>query len=355
MHFHRLLIVLMTRVRRSRLASINIIVLALLLSVLGNSLCFLYFDGGGEAGPSLGDALWYSVISLTTIGYGDFSAASTGARVGTVVFIVIFGLISFSMLVGIIADWVLDLAMKGQRGMAPIHERDHIVIVNMPGEGRLRQVVRELASDPQFGSRPQVLVSDQITELPIDDKQLAFVHGSPLDEQTWEQANVGAAALVLVLPISYTDANSDAVVASTVSVLRRVAGDRRIVAECLDERRRNLFGDLPLNISVVAGLQVAGNILIQELADPGVSKTMEEITSNLRGTTLFSTRVSALAEHNYTVIAKALLDHDANLLSVIRGEAVHTSFAGLQPQTDDHLVYVGRERLEWARLVACAD
>ena len=85
-----------------------------------------------------------SIISITTIGYGDMSSSSTGARLGTVFFVIIIGLMAFSMLIGIIADAIMEFTLKGQRGMSAIADTDHILIINFPNPARVRQVIREL-------------------------------------------------------------------------------------------------------------------------------------------------------------------------------------------------------------------
>ena len=60
------------------------------------------------------DSLWYSIVSITTIGYGDFSAQSLGARLGTIFFIVIAGLTTFTAAAGILVDWIMDFQYRDE-------------------------------------------------------------------------------------------------------------------------------------------------------------------------------------------------------------------------------------------------
>ena len=70
-------------------------------SVVGNALTFYYYDRESHPDLTVPDALWYSVISITTIGYGDFSATMIGARIGTAIFIVVLGLSAFTAAIGL--------------------------------------------------------------------------------------------------------------------------------------------------------------------------------------------------------------------------------------------------------------
>ena len=70
------------RIRHRRLLGVGLVVLLVLICILGNSVCFYVFDGRANEDLTFADALWYSVISITTIGYGDYRASSLGARIG---------------------------------------------------------------------------------------------------------------------------------------------------------------------------------------------------------------------------------------------------------------------------------
>ena len=77
------------RLRARRSLGFCLVACVMAFSILGNAICYYVFDGRVNDELTFGDAVWCSVISVTTIGYGDFSAQTLGARLGTVVFIVI--------------------------------------------------------------------------------------------------------------------------------------------------------------------------------------------------------------------------------------------------------------------------
>lgn len=339
---------LLSRMRKSRRVSLLIVAAIVAVALLGNAACFYYFDGPANPELGMGDALWYSIVSITTIGYGDYSASSLGARVGTVVFIVIFGLTGFTLVLGVFADALTEFLKKGERGMARILDEDHILIVNFPSAARLRQLLRELSAGRQDGERPVVIVTDAIESLPFSYPGVSFVRGSPLEEETYERANLEGAAIALVLAPNYDSSHSDAVVASIVSFIENVRPGVHTVAECLDEKHRILFKGSGCN-AIVCGPQISSNLLTQEMDDPGVAQTVGVITSNLVGPTLFSAEVEE-DDVEYANLAKGLVDHRANVLSVVRGDDTHTTFTGLLSRRGDRLVYLADRRLPWSAL-----
>lgn len=322
----------------------------LLLAILGNAFCFYYFEGRAD-GVGIGDSLWYSLISITTIGYGDYYATSTGARLGTIVFVVCIGLAAFTVLLGMLIDWTTDFALKGQFGLGKAMTRDHILIVNFPSAERVKHLVDELRADPAHKARDIVLISDRIERLPFTDDRLIFIHGSPLYEETYKRAEVEHAVMAIVLSVSYEDSNSDAVVAASVSVIEGISRDVYTIAECRDRAHRSLFRSVHCD-AIVEGLKIADNLLVQEVHDPGVSQMVDVLTTPTEGATLYSTKVGKpVPEAEYQSLVKGLLDHNVNVLAVTRGDETVTVFHGESPEIGDRMIYVADRRRTWDELM----
>ncbi len=343
--------ILVQRARRRRNLAVVLVLTALVVSILGNALTFFYFEGRARPDLTAWDSIWYSIISITTIGYGDFSATTLGGRIGTIVFITVFGLVSFTSALGLLVDWIVEFRVMERIGMLKLEAKNHLLIIHFPNGDRVRQVVEEFVSDPIHKKTDIVIVAAHPESLPFSHKNVSFVRGSPLEPETYHRAAVGTANKAIILGTGYDDPNSDSAVASVAHVIRHLNPQLSIVAEVLSPKHELLFGDLQ-NISLVYTLQMGINLLIQETQDPGVNLLTQVMTSNRLDGTLASTRIDQppVVPLSYANVAKRLLDDDVNLVGVIRGQEVHLKFGDLYPATEDLLVYISSRRLEWSTL-----
>ena len=325
----------------------------LIVSIAGNTISFYFFDRGAHPDLTIWDSFWYSVISITTIGYGDFSATTLGARVGTAVFIVVIGLIAFTTAVGMSVDWIVDLRQKERTGMSNLRAKGHLILVNFPNELRVRQIINEFTRDKQHRDREIIIVTDQIDQLPFSIENVLFVRGSPLEEETYERCNIKEARQAIVLSSSYDDPRSDSLVASIAFLIEHVNPEISLIVETLDAKHAVLF-NVSKRVSQVYTLQLANNLLVQEAQDPGVNLLTQAITSNVTEIeeTLASTTVGVVAGGpvSYTELAKKLLDRGVNVVGVVRDGTAIVGFEGLELAADDVLVYISKSRHSWQEL-----
>ena len=293
------------RARRRKRIGGAVVVSALLVSIVGNAITFYLFERGIHSELSVGDSFWYSMISITTIGYGDLSATTLGARVGTIIFITILGLTAFTAAAGMIINWLIDLQNRERSGLGRLYLKNHILIINYPHESRVRNIIDEFTSDSSHEYSDITLVTDRLESMPFQHSNVHFLRGSPLEMETYSRAAVADAQKAIILSTGYDDPNSDSVVASAASVLHRSNPNIKATLECLNPSHAVLFEGME-NTSLVFPLQMPTNLQVQESQDPGVSLLAQVITSNKLEGTLLSLRLEDIPDHqvSYPELAK---------------------------------------------------
>ena len=77
-----------------------------LFAITVGSIAVYYFERGTTF-PKFSDAIWWAVVTVTTVGYGDYVPKSPMGRV-VAVFLMVFGIALISMLTGAIATYFTD-------------------------------------------------------------------------------------------------------------------------------------------------------------------------------------------------------------------------------------------------------
>jgi voltage-gated potassium channel len=339
------------QMRRRKEVGVAVLLAVITISIVGNTLTFYFFDRVERPEITIWDGLWFSIVSITTIGYGDISSSTLGGRIGTAFFIVVVGLATFTTAIGMAVDWIADSRQKERTGMGKSGLRGHLMIVNFPGESRVRAVIKEYRDDVHHGAAEVVIMSDKLMELPFHIDGVSFIRGDPLDEETHQRANIARAGQAIILSPSHEDPRSDSLVASIAFVMNNMNPEVDIVAECLDLKHAALF-NVSERVSLVYTLQLSNNLLVQEAQDPGVSMVTQAITSNQIEGTLSTTLVESTPTEAkpYVAVAKQLLDNGINLVGVVRDRTAKVNFDGINLAEGDGLVYVAKTRLSWESL-----
>lgn len=345
MHF---LLQMVQRMRRSKRAGLGFVLTMLAFGILGNALTFYLFDGPSKPDLTVGDALWYSIISVTTIGYGDLSASSFGARLGTIFFIIVIGLSSFSAALGLLVDSMMQLNFRELHGLAKIHSENHILIINFPDATRVERIIHEIRVDEEYKERDVVLVTDRIDTMPFDLKNLFFVHGSPLQIETLERAGLRKASMAIVLCTANDDASTDGQVASVLNMVEHINPGIKTVAECLDERHEILFRSTNCD-SVVYSSQVVNNLLVQEIQDDGIASLVTTLTQNA-DFTFYSQALEKPLSGTYQDTAEKLSKRSSKLISIMRDGRHHINCESLESKAGDLLIYAGPKRLKLSEI-----
>lgn len=308
--------------------------------ILASSLAITYF----EPGISFVNGIWWSIVTLTTVGYGDISPTTGGGRAVAAV-IMFFGIGLLGMLSANLAAIIISKRMREHKGMGTTDLEKHTILCEW--NHRSRAVLREMRADSKTEETAVVLIAD-IDEKPVDDPLLIFIGGS-VNEETLEKANLEKASTVVVLGDDSLDPTSrDAKVVLTTLAIESINPDAYTIVEIVNKaneqhcRRANAD-------EIIVGSELSSHLLATAAIDHGMSTIVSELISARYGNDLHS--VSAPAEFfgkNYLdVMLHAKKKYNATVLGIQKGRGGELR---ANPDHDyvieenDYLVVIARKR-----------
>jgi len=257
---------------------INLFAVILIIVLISGSLIALF-----EPDLSFASGVWWSIVTLTTVGYGDISPSTTGGRI-LAVLIMFFGIGLLGMLSASLATLLIRKRMKEDKGMCASTVDNHIIICEW--NHRTRAIIKELRADTQTTNIPLILIAD-IEEKPIDDDNLFFIRGS-VNEETLEKANLIKAHTIVVLgdDTVETTARDAKVVLSTLTI-ESMNPDVYSVVELVD--KANEQHCMRANADeIIIGSELSSHLIASATNNHGISKVISELLSNHYGNEFYS-------------------------------------------------------------------
>lgn len=312
----------------------------LLVLILGSSISLALVEPGVE----LPDAIWWSIVTLTTVGYGDIYPSTLGGRL-VALFIMFGGIGVLAAFSAIIASVLVDRKFKEDRGMSTYKLKGHIILCEW--NYKARDVIEELRADPQAENTPVVLIAN-IEQKPIQDENLYFIQGNVNDE-TLERANLAHADTVVILGDEQLDATTrDAKVVLTTLTVESLYPEVYTIAELVD--RDNIRHCKRANVDevVVAG-ELSSGLIAQTTLDHGLASIISEILRTNDGSELYRVPVPiSLTGKPFTeAFIKIKEEHNGIVLAVYKDSekrAIVNPPIDYIFETADHLIIVTPKR-----------
>lgn len=258
---------------------------------------FVYFELSENPELSWADGLWYTVVTMTTVGYGDFFPKTPGGRflVGWPVMAFGIGLLGYAL--SVIAATLITSKSKEIKGMSSFELENHLIIFNFAGLAKVERILEELFLDPAFGRATAVVLVDEfLDELPaeLQKRGVRYVRGNPVRDQTLTRAAIEHARYAVILCRDPGDPASDNL---NVAIALAIEGRSRkttTVAECVDQASEELLRKANCD-RIVCTSRFDAYFLSQELLNPGVQEVISDLLSARDGQQIYFIEVSGEA------------------------------------------------------------
>ncbi len=205
---------------------------------------YIFEVGVNDAIRSLWDTVWWTIVTLTTVGYGDKYPVTVGGKV-LGIFMMVLGVASVGIVTGRIASFLVDKQIKARGGLIVLEKKKgHFIICGWKPE--LEAILDKILTiDPGLKPSDLVLVNDadpqevdHIRSIP-DFKTVKYIKGDYIDEKVLQRANVRNAGTVLILADSSKNFSLQEVDSRTVMTAITIDNMNKNVytcAELIDEK-----------------------------------------------------------------------------------------------------------------------
>lgn len=199
------------------------------------------------------DALYYTVITVSTVGYGDAVPTTGLARTFAISFVVV-GTASFAFALGSLVTPAIEARLSKALGRMTELQletlEDHVVVLGYTGD--TGPIAEELNDRSEF----VVLTPDDDVASRLRDRGIMTVRANPSNEAALERARIGKARAVVAAT------NDDADDSLAVLTARQMNPEIRIVVSAADEENVHKLHRAGAD-TVISPASIVGDLLVE--------------------------------------------------------------------------------------------
>lgn len=252
-------------------------------ALIGASLVFLFEGNVNEQFKAMGDAVWWVLVTMTTVGYGDKVPMTTGGRIVGII-IMFFGLALLSSFTATISSFFIAKKLKEDQGLEEIKLKNHLIICgwNFTAEQILSRLERE---KKKTGS---IVLINQLNEENIADiihrfslLKIKFVRGDYSKEVVLNRANIRMAHTAVILPGSSAGLGTksdERTILSTLTI-KSLNPKIKVFAYIIDRENLSHIRKAKAD-EVLISDDYAGYLMASHILAPGVPQTVHQLLSD---------------------------------------------------------------------------
>lgn len=247
---------------------------------------FLSEQKTNSAINTLFDAIWYTLVTITTVGYGDITPRSILGRTSAMI-LLLAGVALFGALSGKFASFLFDRQQKKDRGLLKMNKiKNHFLICGWkPNFERILEGI--LLANPEIPPEKIILLNNssqnEMEKIKADSrfKNINYIHGDFTDEDTLLKSQIKTAERTLVLADNsenFSSLETDSRTVLAVITIKNLNPKIYCVAEIIDSKFEKHLS-LAHCDEIILSADYGQNLLIQASSGKGMSHILRELIS----------------------------------------------------------------------------
>lgn len=260
---------------KNRIRHLFVLVIAIILL---HTIAMVVFEN-----LNFGDALWLSLTTINTTGYGDLSSSTFIGRTFTVILMYVLGITVMAQLATEYIEFRIEKKDRKIRGLWNWKTMNqHIVIINTPKHNPklyLERLCNQLRNTPAFSETPICIVSNKFQDgLPVTltDRNVVYVHGDAREPSVLDRSNVNEASHVILISPDSAAASSDSIILDILFHLQERPLQGKILAEAVKDENRKRFSTIGAS-AVMRPIRAYPELMVRALEAPGTEQFMENL------------------------------------------------------------------------------
>jgi voltage-gated potassium channel len=288
-------------------------------------------------------SLYWTFVTIGTVGYGDYSPETSAGMIFTITLIV-FGIGTFALAIEALVDLLLKRQEMKFLGLIKVEKSLHVVICGWT-ESTL-ECIKEI------GKQNEVFVLDEnetVRKRAIKNGA-SFVHGDPTRIRDLEKANVQGAKAVIV------DLQSDSKTIHCILGIRELDNDVRIIAEV--ERHENIEQVKMAGASqIISPFVISGRLMYKSIDDGYEAMFVQDVLAEHKERELKEVRVNPESEFAGKTILEADIHEKTGVVVVgvgKKGELTIDPPRDFVIEANDVILAIGKqEEFEKMKMHGC--
>ncbi len=234
------------------------LVLAYMGLLVLSSLLIQLVEPVNSALTQFDQALWWSIVTTTTVGYGDLYPASDLGKIIAVVLPMFMGIGLGAAFITHIASSLIERRDKKMHGEKEYQGNGHILLVGSTDE--TEQLVEEIQSDESYTDQDVVVVAD-IPRHPFGEMDnVLFIKGRPDTQVTLNKANISTASRIII-----HTGNDEESLFALINALKLKAESCEITVRCLSTQSLETFSSVQGDFQII--MQMTAEMMVQAMQD----------------------------------------------------------------------------------------